>query len=65
MVKSCTIFYSFNRTITSGSDITPPQKFYGTKPFVNKIRLFGSLTYVYTYKKFRNKLYPKSNVIYF
>ena len=50
-----------NRCPTSGvHDITPHEKFFGKKPDLSHVRIFGSIAYVHIPDATRQKLDPKS-----
>ena len=50
-----------NRCTTSGvHEITPHEKYYGKKPDLSYVRIFGSFAYVHIPDKKRQKLDPKS-----
>ena len=46
---------------TSGvHDVTPHEKFFGRKPYLSHIRIFGAIAYVHNPDKKQQKLDPKS-----
>ena len=50
-----------NRCTTSGvHEITPHEKYYGKKPDLSYVRIFGSFAYVHIPDKKRQNLDPKS-----
>ena len=56
-----TIVYLMNRCTTSGvHNVTPCEKFYGKKPDLSHVRIFGSIAYVHIPDEKRQKLNPKS-----
>ena len=56
-----TAVYLMNRCTTSGvHDLTPYEKFYGKKPDLSHVRIFGSIAYVHIPDEKRQKLDPKS-----
>ena len=53
--------YLMNRCTTSGvHDVTPYEKFYGKKPDLSHIRIFGSIAYVHILDENQQKLDSKS-----
>ena len=55
-----------NRTVSKAADNrTPFEKFYGYRPNVSKIRVFGSIGYAYIHPDLRGKLDNRSEVGYF
>ena len=56
-----TTVYLMNRCTTSGvHDITPHEKFYGKKPDIFHVRIFGSIAFVHVPDEKWQKLDPKS-----
>ena len=56
-----TAVYLMNRCTTSGvHDVTPHEKFFGKKPDLSHVRIFGSIAYVHIPDATRQKLDPKS-----
>ena len=55
-----TIVYLMNRCITSGMhDVIPYENFYGKKPNLSHIMIFGSIAYKHILDEKRQKLDPK------
>jgi transposase InsO family protein len=52
--------YTKNRTPASAHDKTPTEAFFGTKPDVSHMRVFGAQAYVHVPKEKRHKLAPVS-----
>ena len=52
--------YVLNRVINSISSVTPHQKWYGLKPNVSHLRIFGSIAFIHIPKVERRKLDAKS-----
>ena len=56
-----TAVYLMNRCTASGvHDVTPHEKFFGRKPNLSHVRIFGSIAYVHIPDATRQKLDPKS-----
>ena len=56
----CTAVYLLNRSSTEGARITPHQAYFGRKPNMAHLRVFGSIAYVHIPDEKRKKLDPKS-----
>jgi transposase InsO family protein len=61
---SCTV-YTLNRVITKAAPNTPYQNWYGNKPDVSNLRIFGSTAYIHVPKAERKKLDSESQKCYF
>jgi transposase InsO family protein len=55
-----TVNYLRNISPSTGRDITPFEAFYGNKPDVSALRVFGCVAYALTPKELRQKLEPTS-----
>ena len=56
-----TVVYLMNRCTTTGEhDVTPHEKFFGKKPNLSHVRVFGSIAYVHIPDDTGQKLDPKS-----
>ena len=56
-----TAVYLMNRCTTSGvHEVTPHEKYFGKKPNLSHIRIFGAIAYVHIPDETRQKLDPKS-----
>lgn len=66
--KNCAVFteavntavYTLNRVPTKGEDKTPYEKWFGKKPSVKHLRVFGTTCYILIPKQLRKKWKPKS-----
>ena len=56
---SCTV-YVLNRVLSKTSPVTPFQNWYGSKPNVSHLRIFGSTAFIHVPKAERQKLDSKS-----
>ena len=56
---SCTV-YVLNRVISKTSPVTPYQNWYGSKPNLSHLRIFGSIAFIHVPKAERRKLDSKS-----
>ncbi len=56
---SCTV-YVLNRVVAKTSPVTPYQNWYGTKPDISHLRIFGSSAFIHVPKAERRKLDSKS-----
>ena len=61
---SCAV-YTLNRVTSKATPNTPFQSWYGTKPNVSNLRIFGSTAYIHIPKAERRKLDSKSLKCYF
>jgi transposase InsO family protein len=57
--------YVLNRVSNSISSVTPHQKWYGLKPNVSHLRIFGSIAFIHIPKADRRKLDAKSQKCFF
>lgn len=61
---SCAV-YVLNRVTSKAAPNTPFQNWYGTKPDVSNLRMFGSIAFIHIQKIERRKLDSKSLKSYF
>lgn len=57
--------YVLNRTASTKSDITPYEKYYGTRPNIDNLRVIGCKAYVHVPDCKRQKLDPKAEICWF
>jgi hypothetical protein len=57
--------YSLNRVSNSTSPLTPYENWYGKKPDISHLRIFGSTAFIHIPKAERRKLESKSFKCYF
>ena len=60
-----TAVYTLNRTIYSGTGVTPYELWFGRKPNVKNLRVFGQSAVIYVPRQKRNKLMEKGITVVF